>query len=221
MHLLIIDTSTERGLIAYCQDHVPIHLHFLPFGLNQSKTLMTDLQTILAPLGYPPPSLDFIGVTVGPGSYTGIRIGIAVAQSLAYAWKLPLVGVPSLHGFVPIHEGSYAAVIDARIGGVYFLKGKKEQQTITYEGEPQVAPLEEAYQQLKTISCLVTPYAQVLKTKLLHVGQWEESAPSAEALAKSMLRQIEQGKVVIPPQQVPILYLRETEAERARQQKII
>lgn len=213
MNFLIIDTSTERGVLAYCKNSLVYHSHFLPFGLNQSKTLMTDLQNLVSALPFPL-ELDAIGVTIGPGSYTGIRIGVAVAQSLAYVWKLPLIGVPSLHGFVPTEEGDYSAVIDARIGGVYFLEGKKEKEKIIYKGKPQVISLLEAQELLKNCPCFVTPYAFFLKEKLKITGKWEEQGPSVQALANSLIKQFQKNNMVYPPSSLSLLYLRKTEAER-------
>lgn len=219
MNLLIIDTSTERGLLAYCKHSLVNQVHLLPFGLNQSKTLMSDLQKLIDSLEQPL-NLEAIGVTVGPGSYTGIRIGVAVAQSLAYAWKLPLIGVPSLHGFIPEKEGNYAAVIDARIGGVYILKGKKEKGVCIYEGQPLVASIEEAQELLQECPHLVTPYAQHLQAKLKGEWTWEEKDPSAQALAISLEKQFQDKQAVYPPEQLPILYLRETEAERMKEKRL-
>lgn len=218
MRILLIETSTERGVVAYADGQTLLFEKQLPFGLNQSKFLMPVLQEALRAIN--PSSVDVIGVGVGPGSYTGIRIGVAVAQTLAYSWKVPLVGIPSLNGFVPLENNvSFAALIDARIGGVYLRKGWKQEQEIIYQTEPLVCAWEEALSLLEGITYFVTPVAKSLQSKWSSYnrdsqGIWQESAPSVPTLLNSAQLLYSQGKQVMPPQQLALLYLRETEAER-------
>ena len=64
-------------------------------------------------------AIERIAVGVGPGGFTGLRIGIATARALAQARDLPLVGVSSLEALATPHEGAVVAVIDARRGEVF------------------------------------------------------------------------------------------------------
>ena len=221
MHILLIETCTERGVIAYGHGEDILFAKELPFGLNQSKALMPSLDEVLQPFGYPP-QLDVIGVGIGPGSYTGIRLGVAVAQALAYSWKIPLIGISSLQGFVPsVSAVNYAAVLDARIGGVYFQKGTKDSGGKVVRDAPQVAPIEEMGEHLKGVTYLVTPFAKSLQTKLIQAYPndswiWEERSPSISALLESVEQTYRQGKRIAPPQHLDLLYLRQTEAEREK-----
>lgn len=225
MQSLLIETSTERGVIAYGNQTTLIDSKELPFGNSQSKFLMPYLIEVLKSCDSSRPNLDFIGVGVGPGSYTGIRLGVAVAQALAYVWNLPLVGICSLEGFVSsVSVTSYAAILDARIGGVYIQKrgilfGRDRQNT-----SPQVVPIEELGKYLGEIEYLVTPYASSLQNKLQrHYPErhwtWEERAPSIKDLFRMGEEKFKRGEGVIPPQQINLLYLRETEAERERMKR--
>lgn len=214
MRLLLIETSTERGLIAYLKDCHLLFLKEFPFGLNQSQYLVPDLSEALSNFVFLK-ELDVIGVGVGPGSYTGIRLGVSVAQALAYSWKLPIVGVPTLNGFIPQKEGvSFAAVLDARIGGIYFRKGWKDKEGhVFYEGDCRVLPLEEAVKQLEGVTHLVTPSAGQLQKKLKNYSiysqwTWEERSPLAEALAKSV-EELYESKKIYPPAPLELLYLRQ------------
>jgi tRNA threonylcarbamoyl adenosine modification protein YeaZ len=225
-YYLLIETSTERGGIALADaDGDAILLsQELPPGLNQAKYLMPQLAEALAPFNLPH-SLKAIGVGIGPGSYTGIRIGVAVAQALAYSWKVPLVGVSSLYGFHPeIIEGPFAAVIDARIGGVYLLRGLKEGERLIYDSEPTACSLDDVGGMLEGVSHIVTPSGRSLKQRFAeHYPQltwtWEERAFSASALFKQVDLGFKNGALVIPPEHLEILYLRETEAQREKKRK--
>lgn len=218
MRYLLIDTCTERGVIAYGDQHLIFFEKDLPFGLSQSKFLMPYLVEALQPFGQPP-ILDAVGVTMGPGSYTGIRLGVAVAQTLAYCWKVPLVGVSSLDGFIP-HETSvvFAAILDARIGGVYFQKGQRFPEGVHFK-DPQVLTLDEVGEHLEGVTHLVTPVAKSLQTKLsLHYPDrhwiWEERAPSVHVLLQRVEQKYIQENFIHPPAHLDLLYLRQTEAER-------
>lgn len=225
MRLLLIDTSTERGVIAYLDRQKTIFVRELPVGLNQSSFLVPYLAEELKALGSFPPALEAIGVGIGPGSYTGIRVGVAVAQALAYSWKVPLVGVSSLVGFIPsVSPSLFAAVFDARVGGIYFLKGEVKGGEIIYKGKPEVCALPEVGERLQGVTHLVCPIAEPLQAKFnrsypANQWIWEERAPSVGALAREVERLYQEGERVIPPQQLNLLYLRQTEAEREKEQK--
>lgn len=219
MLILFIDTCTERAAIAYGNQEDLLFAKELPFGLSQAKFLMPYLAEQLRSFGYPPP-LDAIGVGIGPGSYTGIRVGVAVAQALAYSWKIPLVGISSLNGFIPSeYPVHFGAILDARIGGIYLQRGWRSAQEVIYQENPRLVSLEESGQYLKEVTHLVTPYAKSLQTKLkLSYPDcewvWEEKAPCMSALMKRVEEEYQKGKTTIPPRHLELLYLRETEAER-------
>lgn len=220
MPYLIIETSTERGIIAFGSSEDILFEEELPFGLNQSKFLLPRLTELLKPFG-PFPKIDAIGAGVGPGSYTGIRIGVAVAQALAYSWNVPLIGISSLHGFAPETFSTFAAVSDARIGGLYFQKGTRSPTGVKYEGEPGVCTLEEAGLHLNETTHLISPSLQLLKAKLARAHpdknwEWEERGPSAFLLLKSLEKKVILGEAVTPPDSLDLLYLRKTEAEREK-----
>lgn len=197
MKCLIIDTCTERGLIAAYDGDQPLFIRHLPIGLDQSKFLMTELASILPK----ELSFDLIAPCVGPGSYTGIRVGVAVAKALAYSWKLPLLGISSLDGYVLAGKEPFAAILDAKIGGAYVKK---------QDGVPEICPLDQLKDYLGDIRNLVTPQAKNLKIKLeqLYPGRylWHELPPSAVALKQRIDTLCQQG---IPHKPLEMMYLRE------------
>jgi tRNA threonylcarbamoyl adenosine modification protein YeaZ len=169
--------------------------------------------------------LTFIGVGIGPGSYTGIRVGVSVAQSLSYSWKIPIVGVSSLDGFIPSQKDViFAAMIDARIGGAYTRKGILTSEGVNYLSEPAIYPLSDIGFFLQDVKILVTPSSQSLKLKLdqqysHQAWEWEEKAPSCDALATRVKMAYQQG-LWKNKGHLDLLYLRETEAEREKKKQI-
>lgn len=224
--MLLIDTCTERGIFALVDHNRVIFEHKLPPGINQSNHLMPMLSEALKGADFSPGNLDVIGVGIGPGSYTGIRLGVAVAQTLSYAWKIPLAGFSSLNGFVPEeYSVHFAAILDARIGGVYLQKGFRDEIRECILGIPEVYTLEEAGKVLQTVTHLVTSSAKTLQAKLSqhypdHLWIWSERPPSIQQLVKSVERLMLEGRTVCPPEKLELLYLRKTEAEREKANRL-
>lgn len=96
MKYLTIDTTTKITALALGENDKLITEVFLHTGKNHSERLIPMLHQLLDAAGWTLKDLDFIGVVRGPGSFTGIRIGIATAQGLAQVLDIPLVGVLSL-----------------------------------------------------------------------------------------------------------------------------
>lgn len=178
---LIIDTSTERGIVAFAKENVIVYSLELPFGLNGSKYLIPAIESGLQSLGIAVSDLSLIAAGVGPGSYTGIRVGAAVAQGLAYPGSIPLVGVCSLFGYAPHEEGLFASIIDARQGGVYMVLGEKVNGLIHFLSEPKALTLTEAESKCRNVKWLVGPalasLSQSLRKNDSLSSQWVERYP--------------------------------------------
>src|SRR5690554_3436840 len=96
MKYLTIDTTTKVTALALAEDGKLVAEGFLHTSKTHSERLIPVLDQVLKASAWSLEDLDFIGVARGPGSFTGIRIGIATAQGLAQVLKIPLVGVLSL-----------------------------------------------------------------------------------------------------------------------------
>ena len=121
MNVLAIDTSTEvLGLAAECGD-VWATLAVRK-GLQHSPALLPLAERLLQETGMVPSDLELIVCSTGPGSFTGIRIGLATALGIAQARQVPVVGVSSLDAMARMnagHDGDIFPVIDARKGKLY------------------------------------------------------------------------------------------------------
>ena len=161
MTVLIIDTSTERGLVALGNEMgVVTSEKRLPPGYQNSDYLFPALQALNVDFK----ELTLIVCAVGPGSFTGIRVGAAVAKALSFSLHVPLIGVNTLKGF-PL-----PALIDAKSGGAYVLDKD------TWLRLPLEAALEKVGHDK-----VYTPNASQLRLKALGV-EWVECYPSAEKL---------------------------------------
>lgn len=224
MRSLIIDTSTERGIVALMDGEKQISFRELPFGYSNSKYLLPAINELLQAQNIEVSQLEMIVVGIGPGSYTGIRVGAVTAKTLAFASNVPLVGVCSLEGFVPKSPGVFVAMIDAKISGAYLLKGKMDGDgKVEYHSQPMVCPIDQLESYLKDVKVVVSPVSTALREKLHKQYpdislEWEERCPSPLYLARAALRKYASGDISRDGT-MELLYLRKTQAEIEREAK--
>lgn len=123
MRILAIDTSNQLMSVALIDDARLIIERTVNVKRNHSIQLMPAIEEIMKDAEWRPKDLTRIVVAKGPGSYTGVRIGVTVAKTLAFSLDIDLVGVSSLEvlaGNGAQIEGSYCVpLFDARRGNIY------------------------------------------------------------------------------------------------------
>ena len=120
MKIAAFDTSSKALTLAILEDETLLAQMTLNIKKNHSITLMPAIDFLMNSLDMKPKDLDRIVVAQGPGSYTGLRIAVATAKTLAHTLKIELVGVSSLLALVPEQaEGLVIPVMDARRNNVY------------------------------------------------------------------------------------------------------
>ena len=140
-------------------------------GRELSKTLALHVQNLLKEHSFQP---ELIAVGAGPGSYTGIRVGVALAKALAFGWKIPILSFCSLRAFMA--PSATAVLVDARMGGFYTLK----------KGEDKAVLLtpEAALNEFKNSPILASPHPDLIRKRLDIPCEWIETWPDANSIAK-------------------------------------
>lgn len=126
MNFLIIDTSGFESFVSLC-DEMTCKTELLP-PLKQSLTLLPAIEKLCAGQ-----TLDFVAIGTGPGSFTGTRVGVITAKTLAFALKIPLVSFCSLKIYTPDREGPFVLHGDAKSSGTFALKGVRTAETAFFE----------------------------------------------------------------------------------------
>lgn len=122
MNILAIDTSNQAMGIAILQEEVIIGEMVTNIKKNHSVRLLPAIDKLMKEVNMAPDELDKIVVAKGPGSYTGVRIGLSTAKSLAWSLNIPITGVSSLE--VLVYQAKFfreliCPFFDARRGLVY------------------------------------------------------------------------------------------------------
>lgn len=231
MNLLAIDASGIAGSVAYIKDGKLAGEYYICDKLTHSQTIMPMLEEMKALLNINLEEVDAIAVTSGPGSFTGLRIGVTAAKALALALEVPIVGVPTLdtmaHAMV-YTEYLICPIMDARRNQVYTALYKWEAHTLNRLTEHMAVDIEEYMTMLSDreekiifLGDGVSVYENRIKEKL---GEKAVFAPSfcnlqhASVLADVATKRYEEGKAEDPSLFVPI-YLRKSQAEREKEER--
>ena len=122
MNILAVDTAGKSAAVAILRDDTLLYEAQCNNGLTHSETLLPMIDTALKACGLTVDDLDVLGVTNGPGSFTGLRIGLAVVKGLALPKQIPCAGVSTMAALAYglSGEGTVIGAQDARRGQVYW-----------------------------------------------------------------------------------------------------
>ncbi len=128
MKLLALSTSGPLPSAALFSDGALVYEALGQGGKTHSETLMPLVEQALSAAGLMPDQVDVFAADIGPGSFTGVRIGVCAANAMAMAKERPVVGVSSLRALLHGLRGPSCALLDCRNGNGYamLLGGSRE-----------------------------------------------------------------------------------------------
>lgn len=220
MRILAIDTATEACSAALWNTG-EICAHFELCPREHTQRILPVVQDILSQSGVTLAELDALAFGRGPGSFTGVRIGIGIAQGLALGAELPMIGVSTL---ATMAQGAFRksgatrvlAAIDARMGEVYWAEYIRDEQGIWHGEESEAVLKPEAVKErlMQLSGEWVTvgtgwPAWPELAADATHLTiiDGEVLLPAAEDMLPIAVYLLEQGKTVAVEQAEP-KYLR-------------
>ena len=218
MNFLALETATDPGSIALWRDGT-ILARQCPAGLSNSETLIPLVNSTLNEAGLDYADLDGIAFGAGPGSFTGLRVACGVAQGLAFARAVPLLGIGTLDAMAAASGGARVIVaLDARMGEVYvglFENGELLAPVGAYP--PEAVPLPPTEGWLACGNGLLA-YPSLRERLSPFVDVWKpEIMPAAEAVVRLAAPRFARGEQIDPADAIPF-YVRnkvaKTVAER-------
>ena len=218
MTLLAIETSGKACSATVIRDGKEYTV-FTPTAGTHSAALFPHLEEAMKKAGISPTELDAVAVSAGPGSFTGIRIGIAAVKGIAWAGELPTMGISSLEAsaYAAETDGPVASLIDARHGNFYFAHFFFEDGKCTRLTPDQVLSATEIAQLLPE-GCFLTgegaaPFYALCPEK--HFALLDAPATSLGVAKAALARN--PGEF-IPAKDLEAVYLRPSQAERTRKE---
>ncbi len=145
MLILAFDTTVAACSVAICNEDRALAHRQEVMSQGQAEALMPMIQDCLKQVGTDYAEIDRIAVTTGPGSFTGVRVGIAAARGIALAAAKPVIGVPTTEVLalgVPESDTRILSVIDTKRGDLYAQMFNLERQA---EGPPQVIGIDNLF----------------------------------------------------------------------------
>ena len=150
--ILALETSELTGSVAAAADgKVLAELHLDP-QQRSAQSLAPALRLLLEQVGWQPQQIQLLAVTIGPGSFTGLRVGVATAKVFAYAVGAEVLGISTLEAIAaaaPEGVPALSAGIDAQRGDVVAQRFRRESAGwLQAEGEPALVPMDQWLAQL-------------------------------------------------------------------------
>lgn len=197
--ILAADTSTSVCTVAVCRfaddDEVRgaiLAEAVVESGRLHSERLVGMVDWALSAAGLSLPDIDMLAVGIGPGSFTGLRIGVATFKGLALGASLGLVGVSSLDALArlaPVQHGTVAVLLDARMGEVFGALYQVSQGHVTRLTQERACPIEELLAETEDEGYFLGDgaalYAERIRAVLpdAHIDDGLRSSPRASSVA--------------------------------------
>ena len=226
MKLLALESSAKAASCAVLSNGEVLASAWQATGLTHSRTLQPMLEDMLSNSDLTLQDLDAIAIAAGPGSFTGLRIGVAAAKGLAWAAEKPCIPVSTLEGMAwPLAhlEGTIVCAMDARRQQIYNAVFRAENGVLTRLREDRAISLEDAVSDLLTLDgpfTVVGDGARLCAEFLTARGIACRLAPPHLLLQSAVgiglaAQRLWPGAAVSAQELVPV-YLRLSQAERER-----
>ena len=231
MLIFAFETSAKAASVALLEDDRLLGECYQNTGMTHSQTLMVMAQDLLSQCGKTVSDVTHVAVAAGPGSFTGVRIGVAAAKGFAWGAQLPCCGVSTLEAMAlgaGIWSGYVCPVMDARRSQVYNALFRAENGSLTRIKEDRAIALSELSEELQQLE---GPIFLVGDGSLLTYNTLADSIPAlilppewkqhqrAVGVALAAAQQIQAGSSCDGAALVPN-YLRLSQAERERLERI-
>ena len=223
MKILSLDSSATVASVALCENEKLLAEYTVNNGNTHSETLLPMVKDVLDNFSLTPKDIDLFAVSNGPGSFTGVRIGVATLKGLAFSSDKPCVGVSTLEALalnLSGYTGLICPVMNARRSQVYTALFRSDGEHIERLMPDSAISIDE-------LDVILSEYAEAVrfcgdgyditvgaltKTTAIHVPE-RERHQSAYSVAVTALRELN-GRKATTDAELKVTYLRPSQAER-------
>ena len=231
MLILAFETTAKAGSVALLEDGKLLAESYQNTGLTHSQTLMVMAEDMLKAAGKTMAEVTAVAVAEGPGSFTGVRIGVAAAKGLSWGGELPCYGVSTLEAMartLGVWQGWVCPVMDARRSQVYNALFYVNHGELIRKSEDRAIALAELAEELKSLD---GPIFLVGDGSNLTYNTLKETVPGLVLPPEHRLHQRASGVALAAAEKIAAKdpgdgaaltpnYLRLSQAERERMEKM-
>ncbi len=225
MNILALDTSALTATAAVMRDGVIAGEASFTNGLTHSQTIMPMVDYVLKGAGLALADIDLFAVSTGPGSFTGLRIGVGTVKGLAYARDKSCAGVSTLRALaynIAPTDRLIVPIMDARRNQVYTAAYRYDGGKIASVSAPEALEIEELCGRLSEsvifVGDGVSPYMG--KIRSLIGGRAEFAPPQLRLQRAASVCAAALDNPPVSPAELSVIYLRKPQAERERDEKL-
>lgn len=164
MKSLIIDTSHDISYVILSENKEIIFFKKIE-KLKLSQELFETIDKILKETYTQISNLKYIATSIGPGSFTGLRVGATICKTISFASNVPLISYFSFQAYSPNSQGKFLSVFDAKSEGIYLIEALLNKNDTTYLSEPKLVSQENAKKLFEEYPLIISPDIDVLKEK--------------------------------------------------------
>lgn len=225
MTLLAVETSGRTGSIALLRESDGIVERLLTAeGRRHAQTLVADAESLLAGHGLSPRDVTCVAVSIGPGSFTGLRVGVVFAKTFGWLNKCPVVAVPTLAAVAaqaPTDADHIVTVADAQRGELFSAEYGRTGSVLSPLTEVTIQTPAAVLTRITADSCVIGPalanhqdqfHQEQFPVTLAPESDWEPRAATIAALGHAAFRT---GNIADPWKLEPF-YIRRSYAEEKR-----
>ncbi len=231
MKILGIDTSSNASSVAVIEDNKLICEYTVNTKTTHSQKLMPMIENMLLMSGINIKEIDAIAICVGPGSFTGLRIGMATAKAISHVNNLPVIGVNSLEilaGNMDLCDKKICSILDAQRNQVYTGRYKFENGSIVEIQPVDVVEIENLLEEISKDNdewILVGEAVYKYEEKIKEIKNIDIPAPSHNVTKASSLCSIAMEKYnnnidIYNCYDINPMYIRKSQAEVQYEEKM-
>lgn len=231
MKILAVDTSATAASVAVAEENKLIGEFSINTALTHSQTLMPMVDDLLKNTGLSVNDIDAVAVNAGPGSFTGVRIGVAAVKGIAFPKNLPCVSVSTLESMAYNMLGNdciVCSVMDARCAQVYNALFRVNGYSVTRMTDDRALSLTDLKLELQNISekIVLVGDGAVLCSNFLGselenamLAPFNNRIQTASSVAYAAFEKIKKGETLAADELMPV-YLRLPQAQRELNKKL-